>query len=145
MKLYKSKIHPDWTVVSENKVKAMIELNRKFNKYKMSCTDLNSIEEIDTPFKIDKGIANVEDYNDYCQDLLTNWLQDLDADTHPQYCRKPDSDDAYRDHEPEFYYTRKGSSMVERAIGRLYDLGLKYFPDNEDDLDISTDMYREDF
>jgi hypothetical protein len=82
-------------------------------------------------------IKTAYNFNDVCDDLLTDWLDDFTS--RKGLTREPNEED-FNDFGGEdivsFMYTKKGMQLYEKACSKLLKLGLKYF--NESDLDIKS-------
>ena len=75
-------------------------------------------------------IKSADDFNDIANDILTEWLEDFTE--RDGLTRKPtDEDYPDFDFEVEFMYTQKGMKLYDRACKRIFNLGLKYFDENE--------------
>lgn len=88
-----------------------------------------------------KDITTVDDFNDYCEDTLSYFCEDLVGDDRYTRDLTDDERDLYSDEYPTlcFMYTKKGAELIERFKDRLYKVGCKYFYDK--DLDINTYMF----
>ena len=137
MKLYKDK-KSTWTVAKESKEEALQYFIYRHNSLTWNLNEfassLEDIEEVQTPFNPKKRISDQYEYVEYCCELLDEWLSDIHE--YKGYTRDFDeeNDDYYGDVHPQFMYTYKGSSLVERAISRLYRLGEKHYGDLEDEI-----------
>lgn len=82
-------------------------------------------------------INTADDFNDVCDDLLTDWLDDfVNKEGLTREPNEEDFDDFGGDDVVVWMYTQKGMKLYDRACSKLFKLGLKYF--NECDLDIKS-------
>lgn len=108
--------------------------NPEWFKKPMLCSIVNIV----SPFNPDKEILTAEDFNEYVEWKLDEWLMDMSVYKYPQFCREIEDDDP---DEPTFIYTKKGQDMIERAIGRFSKIAERYF--DEFCIEIKTRMYNE--
>lgn len=85
-------------------------------------------------------IKTVDDYNVVVTDIIDCWIEDFSS--REGLTREPDEED-FEDFDGEdigFMYTQKGMGLYDRACDRFFKLGVKLFPDNQNELDIKSSL-----
>lgn len=85
-------------------------------------------------------IKTANDYNDVCNDLLTDWIEDF---TERKGLTRPFTEENRYDFDCElgWMYTQKGMKLYESACSKLAKLGEKYFDENELDIKSSAVLF----
>lgn len=83
-------------------------------------------------------VEDVSDFNDEAGEILTGFCEGLQSEGGTRLVTE---DDNVGDYTGKWLWTYKSMDLIQSEISRLYTIGCKYF--NEDDLDISSHMYKE--
>lgn len=85
-------------------------------------------------------IKSVDDFNDICCDMVSEWLEDFQE--REGLVRPVDEDDCVDTDMISFMYTHRAMNMYGRYRDRLAAVGMKYF--EEDDISISSHLVIEE-
>lgn len=97
---------------------------------KIQITELN--EEID----------NIDELESCLCDYLDNWLRDIFDEE--GMTRKPTEEDSYVESDNFRFYTDTAQKLIDAKFKELHQIAKKYDPENADDYNISSYMYREE-
>lgn len=91
------------------------------------------------PFKPDKEIKDIVDYNEYASQIFEEYLKTFTKEN--RLIRDVDPDNDNVDDDCLFMYTQKGMKLIDRMMARLIKVGEAHFTDES--IEIKTYMYRE--
>lgn len=83
-----------------------------------------------------KNINDVDDFNEYCQEVLEHFINSLMLD------KRYTEDYVTYDDNVIKIFNSKGTALYERFYSRLHSVGVKYF--YEDELELTPSNYVED-
>ena len=87
-------------------------------------------------------IKTADNYNDVCDDLLTDWMETfLNKEGLTREPKQEDFNNFGGEDVVGWMYTQKGMKLYDRACSKLLNLGLKYFDKCELDIKSSGVLF----